>query len=186
MEACSRTARGTLPLLLAFALLVAVALPGAAGAQSAGGEPSDLWRQYPLDQRAPSPPAGPGEPSEAQPGATRGARADEARPRPSGGAGLAPGVVVVLVALGAALLAGGALLVRRRVVLRRERAERVAGLMEGRSSHARWIREMLGDPGRDQRVREAPAEEGGAREVSADRRRFRKGAPELPHDGIVR
>ncbi len=45
---------------------------------------------------------------------------------------------------------------------------------------------MLGDPGPDQPVREEAPEEGGAREASADRRRFRKGAPELPRNGIVR
>jgi DNA invertase Pin-like site-specific DNA recombinase len=49
--------RTRLVLKLLLVLCIAAALPAAAGAQAGGDPPTELWREYPLDERAPSPPA---------------------------------------------------------------------------------------------------------------------------------
>ena len=49
--------RTRLVLLVLLALCVAVALPAGAGAQSGGDPPTELWKEYPLDETAPSVPS---------------------------------------------------------------------------------------------------------------------------------
>ena len=61
--------RTRLVLVLVLALCVAVALPAGSGAQSGGDPPTQLWKEYPLDETAPSvpPDTGGGEVPQARP-----------------------------------------------------------------------------------------------------------------------
>ncbi len=93
-------------LLLLLALCVAAALPGGTVAQSGGDPPTELWKEYPLDETAPSTPQD-----------TGGNQVPQARPvEPAAeqGGGMSTPALIALVA-GGLLVLGAALWLLRRM-----------------------------------------------------------------------
>ena len=93
-------------LLLLLALCVAAALPGGTVAQSGGDPPTELWKEYPLDETAPSTPQDTGENQVPQ--------ARPVEPAAEQGGGMSIAALIALVA-GGLLVLGAALWLLRRM-----------------------------------------------------------------------
>jgi DNA invertase Pin-like site-specific DNA recombinase len=98
--------RTRLVFVLLLALCVAIALPAGSGAQSGGDPPTQLWKEYPLDETAPSvpPDAGGGEVPQARP----------VKVVPDEGGGVSA-LALLALAAGGLLLLGAALWLLRRM-----------------------------------------------------------------------
>ena len=99
--------RTLVALLLLLAVCVPVAAPAGASAQGDEGPPTELWKEYPLDETAPASPSDSGEEEGAVPQA-RPVPADEAD-----GGGVSP-LILLAVALLALVVAAAAMLLRAR------------------------------------------------------------------------
>jgi DNA invertase Pin-like site-specific DNA recombinase len=105
------------PLALLLAVLVAAAVPTAAGAQSGDDPPTELWKEYPLDETAPTNPPD----AELQEGPV-----PQAQPVPAekgGGGGLSQAALLGLGLLALMVATAAALGVVARVRRRREQRE---------------------------------------------------------------